>query len=142
MRTLLVVTSCLFAVGCSFKNTRPKTAMELCEKVRGQFEGKTDCSLSGTEQLTLFQAVEAATVTRIAENGERTEVGWVAYTEPNPKVTLGTLLAGLGRGLAEASMLSEHNPRARVSLYAVRGSLSAANWDEVSQRVRVLVPAE
>lgn len=146
MKNSLLLLALISLAGCS-KNFRPKTAMELCEKIRTSFEGKTECAaVTNSEKLTMMQAVEAAVLMRrgpdpkVPGTDKLTDVAWVAYTEEEQAPTVGALLQLLGRELAGVALLEEHNDEAHVGLYVVRGEIGAEGWSELSKSVRAFKP--
>lgn len=140
MRLLLLVVL-VAATGCPSKNTRPKTAMELCERLRPRFEGKTECApLAKQEQLVLFDAIEGAVVLKTADGGAKDEAAWVVFTEKPSAPTAGSLLKALGGQLVTATLLQAVNVEARVSVFVERGSLGASEWEALSKSIAELKP--
>jgi len=124
---------------------RPRTAMEYCEQLKKKyFDGKNECvAVTDSAQLTLFQAAEAAVIRRpdpaAPGSGKFVEMGWVAYTAQMPNNgTVGGLLQLAGRSLAGVALLETHNDPARVGVFATRGEISAASWDELVKDVAAL----
>jgi hypothetical protein len=149
MKTALWLAVVLGLSGCTSKNVRPKTAVELCERFKDAFEGKTECApVIAAEKLTMMQAVEAAVLTKRVPDpagagaDKLTDVAWIAYTDPRKEPTVGMLLQMLGRELAGVALLEEHNDAAKVGVYVVRGELGAEGWTAVSKQVRELKPVE
>lgn len=142
MKTVFLVALVVALTGCNSKNVRPKTAVEFCERLQDKFEGDTECApVTDADKLTMMQAVEGAVLVRKTPN-RKTEVAWIAYTEPKKEPTIGSLLQAMGRELAGVALLEEHNDQANVGLYVVRGELGADAWAALSKHVRELKPRE
>lgn len=148
-RVHAVVAGALLALaGCEAKKpTRPKSAMELCEKLRAHFDDTAGCApVTEPAQLSMLRAIEAARVQRRVPSpgtpeGERLkDIAWVAYTDEPGKMDLGAALQLMGRQLSGLVLLEESNEAASVSLYVVRGAVSAHGWDEARAAVRRFGP--
>jgi hypothetical protein len=118
---------------------RPDTAVALCEQLAKKYfaaaAGKSECRpVTDPAGLTLLQAIEGATLVRPGQ--EIDKVMFVSYRAKVDHQSIGGLMQAMVHELTFAlPMLEASNEGARVSVWVVRGELSANHYEQLQKDI-------